>query len=83
MVNDLVTKAELRDALWGLLKHFYMANGTITSIVSKLDVDRARRAYFKPLGYPECSGCPESCPENEGHGCCDTYPMKTPDSIND
>lgn len=20
--------------------------------------------------YPECSGDPASCPENEGHGCC-------------
>lgn len=23
-----------------------------------------------PTDYPECSGDPASCPENEGHGCC-------------
>lgn len=24
----------------------------------------------RPADYPECSGDPASCPENEGHGCC-------------
>ena len=73
-MSDFVTKTELQDALWGLLKHFDMANGVVTSIVAKEDVWCARRAYFKPLGYPECSGNPDSCPENEGHGCCNVYP---------
>lgn len=26
--------------------------------------------YARPAGFPECSGCPDSCPENEGYGCC-------------
>lgn len=26
--------------------------------------------YARPTGFPECSGCPSSCPENEGYGCC-------------
>lgn len=25
---------------------------------------------MKSPEYPECSGDPASCPENEGHGCC-------------
>lgn len=25
---------------------------------------------IKSSEYPECSGDPASCPENEGHGCC-------------
>jgi len=33
--------------------------------------------------YPECSGDPASCPENEGHGCCKPNPVKTPASVPD
>lgn len=27
-----------------------------------------------PQGFPECSGNPASCPENEGYGCCKPNP---------
>lgn len=33
--------------------------------------------------YPECSGDPASCPENEGHGCCKPNPAKTVASVPD
>jgi len=29
------------------------------------------------LEYPECSGDPASCPENEGRGCCQPNPSRT------
>lgn len=31
-------------------------------------------AAAAPEGYPECSGDPASCPENEGYGCCKPNP---------
>ena len=31
-----------------------------------------------PGDYPECSGDPVCCPENEGHGCCDGMGKKGP-----
>lgn len=36
------------------------------------DVKKELRALLaaEPTDYPECSGTPESCPENEGYGCC-------------
>lgn len=33
------------------------------------------RASAQP-DYPECSGDPANCPENEGHGCCGSYECK-------
>ena len=32
----------------------------------------------QPAEYPECSGDPRSCPENEGFGCCQTNPQPQP-----
>lgn len=29
----------------------------------------------EPVDFPECSGTPESCPENEGYGCCKVPPI--------
>lgn len=35
-------------------------------------------AAAAPEGYPECSGDPASCPENEGYGCCKPSPVVEP-----
>ena len=32
----------------------------------------------RPSDYPECSGDPASCPENEGYGCCKPNPTRLP-----
>lgn len=32
--------------------------------------DGAPRKDVPDVDYPECSGDPSSCPENEGYGCC-------------
>ena len=35
----------------------------------------------QPVGYPECSGDPASCPENEGFGCCQETPQPQPQRV--
>lgn len=50
----------------------------------------ARRAYeiaeamvvenHRRKNFPQCSGDPASCPENEGHGCCKPNPSKGKDN---
>lgn len=40
-----------------------------------IDAHLASKPAEQPRGeYPECSGDPLSCPENEGHGCCGFQP---------
>ncbi|RQO38646.1 hypothetical protein DBR37_01765 [Herminiimonas sp. KBW02] len=40
--------------------------------IKNLDGDKeaVSAKAIRKVGYPECSGDPSSCPENEGHGCC-------------
>jgi len=35
-------------------------------------------AQSAPTDYPSCSGNPSSCPENEGHGCCNAVAQSAP-----
>ena len=46
-------------------------------------VGPALAEYDKPRNadYPECSGDPNSCPENEGHGCCNRTPSPASPSL--
>lgn len=48
-----------------------------------LTVSLPMTAPMPASDYPECSGDPASCPENEGHGCCKPNPVKTPASVPD
>ena len=51
------------------------------SLKTYAEVDREARRIAEeratpsaPKGFPECSGDPASCPENEGYGCCKPNP---------
>lgn len=52
----------------GLLEALPLADGE-----SEEDEKYRLRKVSAAIDYPECSGAPESCPENEGYGCCDKY----------
>jgi hypothetical protein len=39
---------------------------------------RYRAPIEEPADFPECSGDPASCPENEGYGCCKPNPVAIP-----
>lgn len=46
--------------------------------LSKSTAKRVEALSSPPVeGYPECSGDPASCPENEGRGCCKPNPVCT------
>ena len=47
LADTMREKERLRDALRGLVKHFDMANGVVTSIVSKETVKKAREELQK------------------------------------
>lgn len=43
----------------------------IHELMSERDQARSEVRQLRfPADYPECSGDPNSCPENEGYGCC-------------
>ena len=51
----------------------YVTVGDYLRLETQEYVDRVRAALAataQPEDYPECSGEPNSCPENEGYGCC-------------
>lgn len=60
--------------LWGDLTWCYESVGgqEVVYVRGDLVVKTVVEPY--PSDYPECSGEPENCPENEGYGCCKPNP---------
>ena len=70
----------------------YLGVPAVTYLFSRIDWESVQREYEaddvvgevgcdtvrpKDPDYPECSGDPSCCPENEGYGCCGKFEGKT------
>lgn len=79
---------KVADAL-GHSRNFALANPTLSQttrdhiegLCNMLEIAAAHIAPPPASDYPECSGDPASCPENEGYGCC--KPNQPPASVPD
>lgn len=88
-VEALCSDSDIADAISGLEEAYRFASTSPRAqeaINFAIEVMSRTAAPTPASDYPECSGDPASCPENEGHGCCKPNPIKTtasvPDSLN-
>ena len=85
-VEALCSDSDIADAISGLEEAYRFASTSPRAqeaINFAIEVMSRTAAPTPASDYPECSGDPASCPENEGHGCCKPNPVKTPASVPD